>query len=165
MAYDKSIRVPKEIIDEFRKIGMSAALKKYHAGEGDAAFNEGIQRYYPSAAPRQPKVTTASAETAPGTVTTTNKFTHTTEDTPGYRKGMTPEEDRQNVNRLKGKAKTDARLAGLQHLMDSKGASPARRMAAARKSQAIMDSRKKQEEQRKKKPAGKTVLPNTSLTR
>lgn len=46
---DKKIKVRQSVIDEFRKIGMSASLKKYRAGEGSEEFNEGIRRYYPKA--------------------------------------------------------------------------------------------------------------------
>ncbi len=49
-------KVSQAIIDEFKKTGMSAALKKYRAGEGSEEFNEGIRRYYPGASKEGPAV-------------------------------------------------------------------------------------------------------------
>jgi hypothetical protein len=54
---EKYIKVPESVIQEFRDKGMSASLKKYQEGRGDAAFNEGIKRFYPDAAKNLKPVT------------------------------------------------------------------------------------------------------------
>ncbi len=42
----RSKKVPQSALDEIKKIGMSAALKKYTAGEGGPEFKTAMERYY-----------------------------------------------------------------------------------------------------------------------
>lgn len=105
-----AIKVSQSIIDEFRSGGMSAAIKKYKAGEGTPEFNEAIKRYYPGAVKEisnpgnnGPKV--ESTYQAPAKITTKNKFITTTEDTPGWKPGMTAADKQKNMQVIKRAAK------------------------------------------------------------
>ncbi len=112
------MKVSQSVIDEFKKMGMAAALKKYKAGEGSEEFNEGIKRFYPSASKDGPAVSPVSVDESttpksPAVVTTKNKFTKTTEDTPGWKQGMTAAQSKANVANIKAAAKRKSRGKGL----------------------------------------------------
>ncbi len=60
---NSGIKVGQSIIDEFKKNGMAASLKKFRAGEGSDEFNEAIKRYYPSASKQGPAPKTENLDT------------------------------------------------------------------------------------------------------
>lgn len=41
-------KVSQTDVEEIRRIGMEAALKKYQSGEGSDSFNEAVKRFYPN---------------------------------------------------------------------------------------------------------------------